>query len=307
MHISPEPLTVRDATEPWLRPGSRTSALKASKRISFVVRELSRWPRRILRAVFQPSRHRFVVLSPWFSRQQWVFDRRVRKIWRFAIRDRVDFGVLEQVFVDEDYRLERLSRWADIRTEYERILATGATPWIIDCGANIGLSAAYFARCFPAARILGIEPEAGNVALARRNCAANGFSQVTFLQAAVASAPHKGGAVVDPGLGAWGFRVDPGAPGDLEFVSVDGLIEAPANAGLVPFIIKIDIEGFERDLFAANTGWIDRFHLLVVELHDWMLPSQASSRAFLQAVSRFDRDFLFRGENVFSIANRFPR
>ena len=147
---------------------------------------------------------------------------------------------------------------------------------------NIGLSAAYFARCFPAARILGIEPEAGNVALARRNCAANGFSQVSFLQAAIASAPHKGGAVVDPGLGAWGFRVDPAAPGDLEFVSVDGLIEAPANAGLVPFIIKIDIEGFERDLFAANTGWIDRFHLLVVELHDWMLPSQASSRAFLR-------------------------
>jgi len=84
------------------------------------------------------------------------------------------------------------------------------------------------------------------------------------------------------------------------------LSEAPSNAGLVPFIIKIDIEGFERELFAANTGWIDRFYLMAVELHDWMLPSQANSCAFLRAVSHFDRDFLFRGENVFSIANRPP-
>ena len=263
-----------------------------------------RWPRRLLRSVSQPGRHEFVVLLPWFSPVQWVFDRPRRKLWRFAIRDRVDFGVLEQVFVDEDYRLKRLRRWSDIQAEYQRILAAGKTPLIIDCGANIGLSAAYFARCFSGARVLGIEPEAGNVALARRNCADNGFAAVSFLQAAVASTPRQGGAVVDPGCGAWGFRVDPDAAGELEFVSVNGLIDGPAAAGTVPFIIKIDIEGFERELFAANVGWIDRFYLLVIELHDWMLPAQASSRAFLQAVADLDRDFLFHGENVFSIANR---
>jgi len=279
-------------------------ALKASKRISYVVRELSRWPRRILRAVFQPGRYEFVVLLPWFAPVQWVFDRPRRKLWQFAIRDRVDFGVLEQVFVDEDYRLSRLRRWPDIQAEYKRILAAGKTPLIIDCGANIGLSAAYLARCFPGARILGIEPEPGNVALARSNCEANGFPGVSFLQAAIASAPRKGGAVIDPGCGTWGFRVDPAGAGELEFVSVEGLIDGPAAAGGVPFIIKIDIEGFERELFTANVGWIDRFYLLVIELHDWMLPAQATSRAFLKAVAACDRDFLFHGENVFSIANR---
>jgi FkbM family methyltransferase len=281
-------------------------ALKAAKRISYVIRELLRWPRRILRSVFQPGRHDFVVLLPWFSPVQWVFDRRARKLWRFAIRDRVDFGVLEQIFVDEDYRLKRLRRWSDIEAEYQRILACGMTPFIIDCGANIGLSAAYLARCFERARVLGIEPDAGNVALARANCEANGLAQVGFLQAAIASAPRKGGAVVDPGHGAWGLRVDPGASGDLEFVAVNDLIDGPAGAGLIPFIIKIDIEGFERELFAANVGWINRFYLLVIELHDWMLPAQGSSRAFLKAVASLDRDFLFHGENVFSIANRSP-
>jgi FkbM family methyltransferase len=278
--------------------------LKASRRISSVFRELLRWPRRILRSVFQPGRCEFVVLLPWFSPVQWVFDRRMRKLWRFAIRDRVDFGVLEQVFVAEDYRLSRLRRWPDIQAEYQRILASGMTPLIIDCGANIGLSAAYLARCFGGARILGIEPHAGNVALARSNCEANGFARVSFLEAAIASATRKGGSVIDPGCGAWGFRVDPEASGDLEFVAVDSLIDGPAGAGLIPFIIKIDIEGFERELFAANVDWIDRFYLLVIELHDWMLPSQASSRAFLKAVAGFDRDFVFHGENVFSIANR---
>ena len=286
------------------RDPRRVVALRVLKRISYVVRELVRWPRRILRSVFQPRRYEFVVLLPWFLPMQWVFDRRTRKLWRFVIRDRVDFGVLEQVFVAEDYRLSRLRRWPDMRAEYERILASGMTPLIIDCGANIGLSAAYLARCFPAARILGIEPDAGNVALARSNCHANGLAGVSFLQAAIASAPGKGGAVVDPGLGASGFRVDPQARGDLEFVAVNDLIDGHAGAGLIPFIIKIDIEGFERELFAANVGWIDRFYLLVIELHDWMLPSQANSRAFLKAVAAFDRDFLFHGENVFSIANR---
>jgi FkbM family methyltransferase len=248
-----------------------------------------------------------VVLLPWFSPLQWVFDRPALKFRRFSIRDRVDFGVLEQVFVDEDYRFKRLRRWPDIQAEYQRILTAGATPLIIDCGANIGLSAAYLARCFPGAKILGIEPQPGNVALARRNCEANGFSRVSFLEAAISSQPRRGGAVVDVGRGAWAFRVDPEAEGDLEFVSVDGLLSAPSNEGLVPFIIKIDIEGFERDLFAANVGWIERFYLLVVELHDWMLPSEGNSRNFLRAISSFDRDFVFHGENVFSIANRPPR
>jgi hypothetical protein len=42
---------------------------------------------------------------------------------------------------------------------------------------------------------------------------------------------------------------------------------------------------------------------MIVELHDWMLPRTANSANFLKAVAARNRDFVFRGENVFSIRN----
>jgi hypothetical protein len=70
--------------------------------------------------------------------------------------------------------------------------------------------------------------------------------------------------------------------------------------------VKIDIEGFEEELFSKNTEWVDKFPLLVIELHDWMLPRDRTSAHFLTLIATLDRDFVYIGENVFSISNR-PR
>ena len=47
-----------------------------------------------------------------------------------------------------------------------------------------------------------------------------------------------------------------------------------ASGGNVPFIVKIDIEGFEKDLLSSNTGWVERCHVVFIEPHDWMLPGK---------------------------------
>jgi len=75
------------------------------------------------------------------------------------------------------------------------------------------------------------------------------------------------------------------------------------RAGFTPFIAKIDIEGAEEELFSADTGWVDEFPLLIIELHDGLIPTSASSRNFLRCMAERDRDFVYWGENVFSIAN----
>ena len=59
------------------------------------------------------------------------------------------------------------------------------------------------------------------------------------------------------------------------------------------FITKIDIEGFEDDLFSSNTDWIDDCLLLIIELHDWMMPKTANSNNFLKAISAKKRDFVY--------------
>jgi hypothetical protein len=67
--------------------------------------------------------------------------------------------------------------------------------------------------------------------------------------------------------------------------------------------VKIDIEGFENNLFEAITESIDLFTMLVIELHNWMFPGQSNSRNFLREVSRHDRDFVLQGKNVFTVSN----
>jgi len=260
------------------------------------LRRTIRWAIDSLVRVLGPegARSEYVIITPPFLRSQRVLNRRTRTLKRYEVRDRVDVSVLYQTFLDEQYRISRLARCGSIRSRYEHILAAGCVPLILDCGANIGLSAAYFAEQFPEARIVAIEPEPGNAALARKNC-----PDVELIQAAVSSEAGRG-SVHDTGDGNWAFRVQPDASGAVEFVSIDELLNRHPDCE--PFLIKIDIEGFEGDLFSKNTKWVDRFFVLIVELHDWMLPMQGTSASFLKTMALRERDFVYLGENVFSIA-----
>ena len=53
-------------------------------------------------------------------------------------------------------------------------------------------------------------------------------------------------------------------------VSINDLLKINNNYKL--FIVKVDIEGFEQNLFLSNTNWIDNCMLIIIELHDWMIP-----------------------------------
>ena len=71
----------------------------------------------------------------------------------------------------------------------------------------------------------------------------------------------------------------------------------------VPFLIKIDIEGGEENLFETSTAWIDLFPLLIIELHDWLLPRKNTSLNFIRRIGQFKRDFVYNSENIFSFKN----
>ena len=89
----------------------------------------------------------------------------------------------------------------------------------------------------------------------------------------------------------------------IQMVSLDTILSDYKD--YFPFLIKLDIEGFEDDLFSKNIGWLDQFPILIIETHDWMLPRKSNSKNFLKVVSSRNRDFIHRGENIFSISNDF--
>jgi FkbM family methyltransferase len=211
-----------------------------------------------------------------------------------------DEGVIAQVLKNSDYNFGRLQRGAELSALYRQLTTSGKTPLIVDAGANIGASAVYFHHSFPEAQLIAIEPERGNFDLLRVNTER---LPVECVQAALASSAGTFG-VVDPGKGHWGYRTVAGVDKAVHAVQSVMLNDIYAShADTVPFIAKIDIEGGESDLFAANTEWVDHTPIIIIELHDWMMPRAANSRAFLQCIAGRNRDFVYIGENIFSIDN----
>jgi len=214
---------------------------------------------------------------------------------------RADLGVISQIFKEQDYSLKPLQRGAELQGLYERIVSSGKVPLVLDAGANIGASVVYFAQAFPRAHIVAIEPAGDNYEVLQENISG---LDVDARRAAIGAADGET-ALVDPGEGEWGYRTVPGGSAQrIAMLAAARLVAEKEAVGQVPFIAKIDIEGGEAELFSRDTGWVDRFPLLIVELHDWLLPRAGSSRAFLRCIAERDRDFVFLGENVFSIANR---
>jgi FkbM family methyltransferase len=212
---------------------------------------------------------------------------------------RADLFVINQIFKDKDYSIERLRRGADLTEKFNSIIQTEKIPLIIDAGANIGASALWFSGTFSGAHTVCFEPDGSNFKLLESNT--TGFD-VELHQAAIGAVD---GAVdlFDPGEGEWGYQTRPNPNGVIKMVSLDRIVTNKKMLGYEPFIVKIDIEGGEDELFSSRTNWVNEFPLLIIELHDWLLPRKATSANFLKTISSLDRDFVHIGENIFSIKN----
>lgn len=191
-----------------------------------------------------------------------------------------DSSVIGQIFVDQAFEFSDLRRYEEIRAFAERTeAATGKRPLIVDGGANIGSASIFFGLRYPSAMIVAFEPEPHNYALLTRNVAPY---RAVPVPCALASAPGLVD-VVDPGEGNCGFRTSAiraaSTTSAVNCVTIEEIFAAHGE-NCFPFIVKIDIEGAEANLFSTNLSWIERTPLLVVELHDWMLPRGGSAKPF---------------------------
>ncbi len=203
-----------------------------------------------------------------------------------------DIAALRQVFINKDYDI----RWpgqlaARLKQRYATILADGGKPIIVDAGANIGAASLWFGHDYPQAHIVAVEPDPSNAAILRRNIAHR--SNHVVMEAAI-GAERGFVSLVNEGLG-WAVQTRRAETG-LPVVTVENAFAA--STGDTPFIVKIDIEGFERDLFATNTSWLEQCFAVIIEPHDWMLPGELSSRTFQQAMARHPFEMFMRGENI---------
>ncbi len=180
---------------------------------------------------------------------------------------------------------------------------------IIDAGAYTGLSSAFFAMRYPDAVIIAIEPDEQNFELLLQNTAR--FSNVHAIRAALWS---ESGSVclMDPGVGSWGFRLN--APTESsETIAAEPLARSIRAITITDVIreykldridlLKLDIEGSEKEVFVNSDPWIGSVDAICLELHDRF--KAGCSRAFFKAVDDFPIE-LRRGEDVLVVREQSP-
>jgi len=210
-----------------------------------------------------------------------------------------DKQVLEQIFYAKNYSIKSFKMAARLY-KYALAMAGAKRLLIVDAGANIGASSVFFSFWFPGSKTIAIEPEKNNFELLKLNT--EGL-EVVPIESAIDCEP---GTIFiqDPGLGDWGFRTGKEGSHAVKAITMDEILTDYKEADFLPFICKIDIEGGEGSLFRKNYAWMDKFPLIIIELHDWMLPGEGNARNFMKALLEFNFDFVFRGEDVFCFNNR---
>jgi FkbM family methyltransferase len=132
---------------------------------------------------------------------------------------------------------------------------------IVDCGANIGLTSAYFLSRLPQARVIAIEPFPANAELCRRNLAPYG-ERARIIEAAIWNTCTT--LALDATEGAeWAVQVrDTGGAGTVRAIDIPSL----ALPGID--ILKVDIEGAEAILFDETAAlWLPLVRNIAIELH----------------------------------------
>ena len=177
-----------------------------------------------------------------------------------------DKMVFDQIFVDREYRC--LDNLFNIST-------------ILDCGANVGYSAAYLLSRYRTAQVLAIEPDSANFAVLKRNMAKYD-NRVSCLRGAVWDRETNlqfDEATV--GVGAeWGREMTEGN-GDVQAFDIRALMNIAGfqRVGL----LKMDVEGAEREIFAGDTDkWLPFIDNIVIELH-----GDEASRIFHKAIEPY--------------------
>jgi FkbM family methyltransferase len=190
-----------------------------------------------------------------------------------------DYSVFKQIFINHDY---------DILIPFE-------PEWILDAGANNGVSSLFFSRKYPASKILAIEPDAGNFEtltantkaeknILPMNCAIWGTT--CFLNINSTDEVNKDAITVQ--------RNKDENKNSIRAYSINDLLKIN---GIKNFdIVKIDVEGSEVEIFSANTEWLSKVRIIIIELHDWI--KKGCTVAVFKALVPWGLFIQLRGENI---------
>jgi FkbM family methyltransferase len=195
-----------------------------------------------------------------------------------------DVPTYQQVFINQEYDF----------------LVAAQPKVIVDAGANIGLVSIYFANKYPDAKIIAIEPEQSNFELLKENVSP--YHHIIPIQAALWNKNEEIN-LIDPGFGKWGFMTETKHPPEnlpgttchtVMAMTIDKLMKDYSLTKID--ILKVDIEGAEREVFSDTSSWIEKIDSIIIELHERF--KAGCNLSFYCGSNGFDNQWA-QGENVY--------
>jgi FkbM family methyltransferase len=168
--------------------------------------------------------------------------------------------------------------YSTVRQAYGHCLPPAPVHVIIDAGANIGDSTAWYLTRFPEARVIALEPDPENFRVLELNCRPY-EDRVSLLCAALWSETGRL-SLKKPGASDGVYVREWDGTNDCQGISIPDLLQSQGISQVD--ILKLDIEDAELALFSCHkVSWLSNVRTIAIEIH-----STSSLEAVQAATSR---------------------
>jgi len=179
--------------------------------------------------------------------------------------------LFKEIFLDQEYHF----------------VSRKMSPFIIDCGSNIGMSLLYFKTLYPDAEILAFEPDEAAFSCLEANVKANKLRGVAIARKAIS---NKEGPI--------DFYYDADNPGSLgmstrfeRMPKQKCLVEATVLSKYVDRevdFLKIDVEGVEQTILEelGQAGKLSHIYQMVIEYHHHIVRHEDALSRLLELLER---------------------
>lgn len=170
------------------------------------------------------------------------------------------------------------------------------SPLIIDCGANIGVSIAFFKHMYPKSKVYGYEPDPTTYSYLSRNV--GNLDNVTLYNEAVGNAEGSISFWVSNDTSSLGMsifkREDSSTKISVKISRLSERITTDVD------ILKMDIEGSESDVLAdlIRTKKIAKIKNMIIEYHHHMTGPKTTLSKFLENLESSGFDYQLDSKNV---------
>ena len=140
---------------------------------------------------------------------------------------------------------------------------------VIDLGANIGLSAQYFLSTLPNCRVFAVEPVQESCRLLARNLECAGKGRGRWIRAAAWEDGRSLSVHAEYDTDRFdSYCVHEGEASQSERVTGLSVAQIIDLSGFSKVdLLKVDIEGAERNLFKGHAAWLECVNAICIEFH----------------------------------------